>query len=135
MAAVATLPVSAAARRRRRVRPHHLVPPQSAPLDYAKFRKLLGTTFHFTNHDTADAALVRLQRVQPISIDPDCEQFRLKFRVRRGLRLPEGCYRATNWRGHAEFDVYVQPREGDARPQVLFAYFADLKGDAAGASS
>jgi hypothetical protein len=92
------------------------------------FAEMVGDRFYLAGFNGTDGGKVKLIAVEGIGIAPELDQFHLRLRGGRRAQLPEGTYSATNWSGHPNFDVHVQPTGVDRRGRELYiASFAQLR--------
>ena len=98
------------------------------PVGSEGFSAMVGDRFYLANHSSPDQGRVKMIALEEVDVAPELDQFHVRFRGRRGARLPEGMYAVTNWDGHPYFDVHVLPTGVDSRNRELYlASFAQLR--------
>ena len=79
------------------------------------FATMVKDRFHLASYDGADEGIVKLISCKETGDAPELDQFYLHLRGRRNRRLAEGRYFVSNWSGHPNFDLHVQPTDVDSR--------------------
>ena len=92
------------------------------------YAAMVGDRFYLAGYNGTDGGTVKLLAIEEIGVAPELDQFHLRLRGRRRARLAEGLYAVTNWNGHPNFDLHVQPTGVDRRGRELYiASFAQLR--------
>ncbi|MCZ6640290.1 MAG: hypothetical protein O7F71_01830 [Gammaproteobacteria bacterium] len=100
----------------------------AASIGSQAFAAMVGDRFHLANYSGTDQGIAKLISVEQIGVAAELDQFHLRFRGRRGVRLSEGLYAVTNWNGHPNFDLHVLPTGVDRRDRELYiASFAQIR--------
>ena len=92
------------------------------------FDAMVGDRFYLANQTNSEQGIAKLTACKATGSAPELDQFYLLLRGRRGVRLSEGLYAVTNWDGHPNFDLHVQPTHIDRRKRERYiASFAQLR--------
>ncbi len=98
------------------------------PIGSEAFATMVKDRFHLASYTGTDEGIVKLISCDDIDVAPELDQFYLHMRGRRHKRLSEGRYFVSNWNGHPNFDLHVQPTTVDSRDREHYvASFALIR--------
>ena len=89
---------------------------------------MVGDSFYLARPTPTDPGTVPLPACNTVGSATELDQFCLLLRGKRGVRHSEGISAVTNWDGHPNFNLHVQPTHIDKRNRERYiANFAQLR--------